>query len=96
MSEIRVLPIEDCFDGSYIRELAFEQDIDEAFIQKLGGFGALQYFRSFARPYFQLRKPGFFVMKGVEGNRSLRVTIYRDVDQTLAEIKGIIESCITS
>lgn len=73
----QVVDVEDCFDGSFIKEVLFDDLITERFIRYLGETGELQYYRSFARPYFRVESPRKFILMGVEGNRSLRIVLYR-------------------
>jgi hypothetical protein len=67
--------VEDCFDGSHIKELVFAECIQKNHIQRLGKRGYLQYFEHFARPFFKIRIEGKCDLKGVEGNRTMRVHI---------------------
>jgi hypothetical protein len=68
--------IEDCFDGSFIHEILFDAEITSEFIQSLATHGELHYYPSFARPFFRLVVPSQFTLKGVEGNRTVRVLSY--------------------
>ena len=76
MSVVEIRDIEDCFDGSFIKELLLDQEIDEHFIELLGEIGDLRYFPEFARPFFKTRVPKVAEIKGVQGNRTLRVLLY--------------------
>jgi len=83
--------IEDCFDGSYIHEILFDADITSTFIQSLGTEGCLQYHRSFARPFFKAVFTDRFTLKGVEGNRTVRVLSYeKDLTRTLEYLEQLI------
>ncbi len=83
--------IEDCFDGSYIHEILFDDDIRPAFIQSLGTEGQLQYHQSFARPFFKAVFKDRFTLKGVEGNRTIRVLSYeKDLDPILEYLRRLI------
>jgi hypothetical protein len=83
--------IEDCFDGSYIHEILFDADITAAFIRSLGTEGRLQYHRSFARPFFKAVFADRFTLKGVEGNRTVRVLSYeKNLERTLEYLRQLI------
>ena len=83
--------IEDCFDGSYIHEILFDDDIGPAFIQCLGTEGQLQYHRTFARPFFKAVFKDRFTLKGVEGNRTVRVLSYeKDLALILEYLRRLI------
>ncbi len=71
----KVKDIEDCFDGSFIKEILFNEAISKDFIQFLGKEDKMQYFDSFARPFFKISRNGLYEAKGVEGNRSIRITL---------------------
>lgn len=65
--------VEDCFNGSLIKELLLSENIRKNQIYALGEGGDIQYFDQFARPFFKIRIDGVFDLKGIEGNRSIRV-----------------------
>ncbi|MBN1593415.1 MAG: hypothetical protein JW941_09255 [Candidatus Coatesbacteria bacterium] len=75
MKVIEVRHVEDCFDGSLIKELLFEAAITKEMIFALGKNEKVQYFADFARPFFKIRVDGLFDLKGIEGNRSMRIHI---------------------
>jgi len=78
---LEIKQVEDCLDGSVIKELFLEEKISSAFIQSLGKEGTLQYFPHFAKPFFKLRIEGKLNLKGIEGNTTLRVRIETPVKQ---------------
>lgn len=73
MKIVTILHVEDCLDGSVVKELVLSQAIDEAFIQHFGRWGQLAYYPHFAKPFFKLTLAGKLSMKGVQGNTTLRV-----------------------
>jgi hypothetical protein len=66
--------IEDCFDGSYIREIVLDEVITEETVRCFRAIGTLDYYPDFARPFFKVTGAGFS-MKGVVGNSTIRLTI---------------------
>ena len=90
MKLVDVRHIEDCFDGSYMYEVLFDTDVEPAFIEALGTEGQLQYHRTFARPFFKAIFEGRFTIKGVQGNRTVRVLTYdKDLDPVLEYLRQV-------
>ncbi len=72
---VTIRDIEDCLDGSYIKELQLSHEITEAFIKALGSIGDLQYFPHFPRPFFRVDAKGV-MFKGIQSNDTIRVVIW--------------------
>lgn len=72
--------VEDCLDGSTVKEVMLQQAINQQLVQHLGQFGQLAYYPHFAKPFFKLTCPEQLLLKGVEGNFTLRVRIYPPID----------------
>jgi len=66
--------VEDCLDGTLIRELLLNSNITKDFIFYLGQMGTLQYFPDFIHPFFKIDGKDFKI-KGIEDNKTLRVTL---------------------
>lgn len=66
-----------CFDGSFMKEAWLTEAVSQDFIFYLGQAGELQYYPSFARPFYKVAVKGKGLIKGVEGNRSLRLILNR-------------------
>ena len=66
--------IEDCLDGSFIKEISLSTAVSKAIILYLATQqGAkLQYYPDFARPFFKLTYNKGSYIKGVEGNSTMR------------------------
>ena len=71
--------IEDCMDGSFIKEILLSQVITECFIRYLAELGILHYYTTFPRPFFQIEAPDQFIIKGVEGNRTVRLILFKEI-----------------
>lgn len=71
----QIKDIEDCFDGSHIKEIIFKEPIQKEFIDSLMNIGNLKYYPFFSQPFFKLDVPDKFSVKGVEGNYSIRIVI---------------------
>lgn len=90
MKILEVKHIEDCFDGSYIKEFLLETEITESFVRHLSAGGELKYYPDFARPFFCLTKSNQYKVKGVQGNATLRTVLYEsDGEET---IRKLVES----
>ena len=72
--------IEDCLDGSLIKEIYFHESIDYNFICFLGLNGKLKYYSSFARPFFKIINNPYYELKGIEGSNSIRIIIKKDIN----------------
>jgi hypothetical protein len=73
MRVIEIKDVEDCFDGSFIKELLFDREITKELVFHLGRLGDIQYFDTFARPFFKIRVKSKYDLKGIVGNRTLRI-----------------------
>ena len=78
MRIVQIKEIEDCFDEDIMKEVVFDQPVEEAFIGQLGSLGRLQYFPHFARPFYRLDADLGFVLKGIQGNRTARLILGRE------------------
>lgn len=85
MEVTEIKHIEDCFDGSLIKELLVKVKISKEQIFALGKDGHLQYFPHFARPFFKIRIPGFYDLKGIEGNNSFRIHLKNPTKYSLED-----------
>lgn len=83
--------IEDCLDGSVVREVLLSQKINAEFIQILGKSGDLQYFPQFARPFFKLNIQGKLNLKGIEGNTSIRIRLKAPIKENFDLLAQLIK-----
>jgi hypothetical protein len=95
MRVVEVRHIEDCVDGSSIREYVLDEDITKEFVDRFFKCAEnVQYFGDLERPFFKLETAGRFVVKGVEGNRTLRVTVRgQDKAGVEAELVAHVDGC---
>lgn len=88
--EVRIL--EDCYDGSRVRELVLEAPIDEALMRAMAGGSELRYVRGLANPVFRIRRAGRWALLGVIGSATVRATFPPaappDAPEALAEEIG--------
>lgn len=74
----KMVEVEDCFDGSFIKEVSFNEEINKDFINYIGQFGDLNYYSTFLRPFYKINVPKKFILKGVEGNTTARIIFFRE------------------
>jgi len=77
--------VEDCLDGTLIRELLLNSNITKDFIFYLGQMGTLQYFPDFPRPFFKIDGKDFKI-KGVEDNKTLLVTLSDEAKMDMLKV----------
>lgn len=93
MRIIDIKDLEDCFDGSLIKDFLFDEPVNKSFIDYFGKLGKLEYFPDFARPFYRIDRANAFVIKGVEGNKTARITIAsKNIFETLSEIEEWIKT----
>lgn len=78
--------IEDCFDGSYVYELRLGEPITKPDIDALADGSQLQYYPDFARPFFRIVDDRF-IIKGIEGNHTVRVIAFETFQTALDMIR---------
>ena len=92
MKVIEIKHVEDCFDGSLIKELLLSEEITKEFIHKLAMDDFLQYFPHFARPFFKIRKNGTYDIKGIEGNNTMRIHLKKPDEYSLNEFIEMVNN----
>lgn len=75
MNVVDTKHVEDCFDGSLIKEVLLSDKVVKDQIFSMGKGGYVQYFPDFPKPFYKVRVEGVFDVKGIEGNRTMRVHI---------------------
>lgn len=93
MKMLKVSVLEDCFDGSYIRNISLDSEITKEFIDYLmqNKNMSLEYYADFARPFFRIESKGNFRIKGVQGNDNFRLVLYKStVDDIVEYLRKII------
>lgn len=77
MQLVNQKPIENCFDGSFMKEFIFSEPINRDFINFLAQDCELEYYE-FSRPFYRITKPKNYLIKGIEGNTYLRAYFTRE------------------
>lgn len=89
MKVLNVNDIEDCVDGSFIKEIVLDREVAKDFILYLGKMGRMQYFPDFSRPFFKISAGGM-ALKGVQGNKTIRVILFEK--EKLEFLKDLINN----
>ncbi len=92
MRVVEAKKIEDCLDGSMIKDFSMDEPVDRSFIRHLGVDGTLEYFPDFARPFYRVTKDGMYVLKGVEGNTTFQVVFVTDEEELELKLREHIEA----
>lgn len=88
-------PIQNCFDGSYMKEIVFDKPVNKAFIDYLGLSGELEYFSDFPRPFYRVQRTKGYLLKGIEGNDYLRIYFLRTyLDEALNFFQDYVDAYI--
>ena len=92
MKIIALQDIDDCFDGSYLKEFVLDQATTKPFIEYLGNLGTFEYFAHFNRPFFRVFCKQAFQLKGVEGDNTVHITVWnKEYEHVLLKIQQYIE-----
>ncbi len=85
--------LENCLDSSVVRELQLSEPVGEVVMRRVARQGRLQFFPDFPRPYFRLDRSRAYVVQGVFGETSLRVTFSPLADADAGEqLRILIET----
>ena len=69
--------VEECLDGTIIKEFRLNTVVTKELIHFLGTMGNLDYYGHFPRPFYRITQRGAFILKGVEGNATFQVLFIR-------------------
>lgn len=70
---LQIKDIEDCFDGTYIKEIMFDAEMEKDLVFYLGRKGKIYYYEEFPRPFFKIHMKGEYDIKGIVGENTLRI-----------------------
>lgn len=66
--------LENCLDRSVVKDIQLSEPVGEAVMRRMARHGELQYFPNFPCPYFRIDRSRTYVVQGVFGSTSVRVT----------------------
>ena len=93
MKIIREYYSEDCFDGNFIKEYELDEAVSREWILSLKPFGRLTYLSSLENPFYSFDKKYFFTIKGIQGERKIKVIFRRNnMDITMPFLDSLISS----
>lgn len=75
ISVVNIKDILNCVGDPFIKEITFDSSITKEIIFKLGEDGDLEYLDRLKKPFFKISYPENYLIKGVEGNNSLRIIL---------------------
>ena len=87
----KIMDIENRSDGTKIKEILFDQLISKEFIEHLSSAGNLEYYTSFETPFFKIDNKGAYLIKGIEGNDSVRLILKNNSIQSLKDFKNLVK-----
>jgi hypothetical protein len=90
MELLEIQDVEDCFDGSYIRNFIFAAEISESMVIKLGEGRKLNLLKDFPKPFYQIIDKKFQI-KGAIGNKYFQIIIYSKDTQFEDELKNLLK-----
>ncbi len=71
---VKIIKLEDCFDGSYIYKYEFSKAVDEKVMNAIAEGERLQYFPMFSKPFYKIYTREGLQIKGILGEYDLEVT----------------------
>lgn len=84
--------IENCFEGTDIKEILLDKEITKEFIFYLKGDSFMQYFPSFSKPFFKIDVSGKYIIKGIVGFKSLRVILKQSPEEVYREFERLVNN----
>ena len=85
--------LENCLDYSVVKEIRLSNTVGEEVMRRMARQGILQFFPHFARPYFRIDRGQYYVIQGVFGDTSVRVTFSPLADLgTEDQLRSLIET----
>jgi hypothetical protein len=88
MKIIEIRNIENCVGVTNAKEIVFEEPVKYDFIRFLGKEGNLQYFPSFPRPFFKIEVEGKYILKGIEGEKIMKIVL---IGENETALKSFVE-----
>lgn len=73
MTIVSVLTVEQCLDGTAMKDITLSAPITREVIDALRTLGEVKYYGHFPRPFYTVDVPGAFSLRGVEGSQTVRM-----------------------
>jgi hypothetical protein len=84
MKLLKIIKLEDCFDGSIIFEYFFSENIAEEFMRDIGSTGELLYYPNFSKPFYKIFTNDDIQIKGIIGEKSFQI-IFPSTNKTILQ-----------
>ena len=85
--------VENCLDYSVVKEIRLSDTVGEEVMRRMARQGNLQFFPHFLRPYFRIDRGQYYVIQGVFGETSVRVTFSPLADSgSEDQLRSLIET----
>jgi hypothetical protein len=90
---LSVTLLENCLDSSTVKEFELDEPLDEQIMNALAEDAGLKYYPHFPKPYFRIDRAHHYVIQGVMGSLTFRVTFSPTADEeTEKTLVSAIES----
>lgn len=92
MTVSEVTHVEDCLDGTTIKEILLAEPADRALADRLSVLGDMDYYEHFPKPFFRITCD-VVQIKGVAGSHRIRLWLSRGADDsTVDTVVGLVET----
>ncbi len=68
--------LDDCFNDTTLFDFIFLTELDDEVIRALDALGDLEYYDKFPKPFFKLQKDHYYSIKGIRGEKSMRISLF--------------------
>lgn len=75
---VDISQLEDCLESTVVQKITVAPPLDEELMRCLAIGARLQFFAHFPRPYFRIERSGLYVIQGIIGNTTFRVTSLKE------------------
>jgi len=88
-----VRELDNCLDGAPVKEYELDTKLTRGLMNVLAADSKLQFFPHFPKPYFRVDRRDAWVIQGIIGSRTLRITFSPNHAQQAEEfLRCLIES----
>ena len=92
---VRITLLETCLDRSTVKQIELDAPITEPLMRAIALQGGLKYYPHFPRPYFRIERAYHYVIQGIMGNRTFRVTFSPSAgEDTERRLCALIEGAV--
>ncbi len=74
MHIVAIKNVDDCFDKELMKEFELSDPITENIMKNMAEEATLKYYPEFPKPYYRIEKGGAYVIQGVIGNPTFKIT----------------------